>query len=193
MRSLSLLTILASTFLATLAALVVTKTAAPPERVTVVSQSPTLTTPNSGGAYPLSTSAKMMRLAQLQWGELTQREVDAITAAAKALPKASVTILCQNDDRCGAMALDFDNAFESAKWESAIDRPLIDKTKGIAASSKLLADLIDKATEGRIKPSVLPGSSTVNCTHMPPSPPPPGCGADAIPQHVLILGTKPRS
>lgn len=93
------------------------------------------------------------------WGELTQKEVEALTVLLANMPKSKVGIFCATKD-CEDLALDFDNAFESAKWESGIERPLMDTNAGIHVGppndkGKALADAIKKATNGRIAPEML--------------------------------------
>lgn len=64
------------------------------------------------------------------WDELEQSQVDALTAALGKLKKRDVAIFCLRG--CGDLALSFDNAFESAKWNSAIETPLTDDTVGLS-------------------------------------------------------------
>jgi hypothetical protein len=88
------------------------------------------------------------------WGELQQAEVDALQKILEAMPKQPVTIFC-SDDNCRDIVLDFDNAFESAKWQTDIQRPMIDNSIGLWTSSRDLADAITKATGGRLNLSVM--------------------------------------
>lgn len=93
------------------------------------------------------------------WGELTQQEVDKLTAILKKVPKSEVGIFCSNAD-CENLALDFDNAFESAGWKSGIERPIMDSNTGIHVGppndkGKELSTAIYMATNGRIKPDML--------------------------------------
>ncbi|MGM4906249.1 hypothetical protein AB8B21_05765 [Tardiphaga sp. 866_E4_N2_1] len=88
------------------------------------------------------------------WGELEQAEVNALQKLLEAMPKQPVTIFC-SDDNCRDITLDFDNAFESAKWQTDIQRPFADDAKGIGTSSQALADAIKEATAGRLTASIL--------------------------------------
>lgn len=93
------------------------------------------------------------------WGELSQSEIGSLTAILKATTPAEVAIFCASRD-CDDLALDFDNAFESAHWVSGIERPLVDTNAGISVgpdddNGRLLAAAIESATNGRIKPSLI--------------------------------------
>jgi hypothetical protein len=119
------------------------------------------------GGVHLATPAQQLVVTQSgkpnpnAWGELSQVEVDALTMILKSMPtKYEVGIFCATKD-CEDLALDFDNAFESAHWKSGVERPLMDSNFGINvgppdAAGKALANAIDKATAGRIKPGLLP-------------------------------------
>lgn len=92
------------------------------------------------------------------WEDLTQQEVDALTAELKKMKPQQVAIFCSS--LCDGLALDFDNAFESAKWQSGIERPLTDTNTGINvapndAEGKALAAAIKSATNGRLSPGLL--------------------------------------
>jgi hypothetical protein len=90
------------------------------------------------------------------WGELAQTEVDLITAAlnAGAAPKKPVLIVCA-DHNCEDMALDFENAFESAHWPTTSDKPLLDMLTGVhvacpdADAAQKLAAAIETAVNHR--------------------------------------------
>ena len=94
------------------------------------------------------------------WGDLSQKEVDGLTSLLKATSrKFEVAIFCA-DQYCDSLALDFDNAFETAKWKSGIERPISDSNTGINvapndARAKQLAEAISKATNGRLKPGII--------------------------------------
>lgn len=94
------------------------------------------------------------------WGDLSQEEVDKLTSLLKGFrSKFDVAIFC-SDQYCDALALDFDNAFESAKWNSGIERPISDTNIGINVApddprSAGLAAAITSATDGRIAPGLL--------------------------------------
>lgn len=72
----------------------------------------------------------------IAWGELGQAEIDAITAKlnAGAAPKKPVLIVCA-DHNCEDLALDLENAFESAHWETSSDKPLLDSLVGVHVAS----------------------------------------------------------
>lgn len=60
--------------------------------------------------------AKAKRLAATLWPELSQREVDDVTAKAKSAGKGSIKIFCIDEVKCGDLASSLENAFESARW-----------------------------------------------------------------------------
>jgi len=118
--------------------------------------------PASSGVpgVPLSTGAIELtkaegRLLAAQWGDLDQKEVDAITAAIKGLPKTPLTIFCEDDAKCGDMQLAFDNAFETDHWDTKLEKPLIDDTVGVATSREDLRKAIDEATGGRLAVKII--------------------------------------
>lgn len=93
------------------------------------------------------------------WGELTQAEIDALTKILSGMPKHEVAIFCAGRG-CDDLALDFDNAFESAHWVSGIEHPLVDTNVGINVgpddeSGRTLAAAIESATGGRISPGLI--------------------------------------
>lgn len=101
------------------------------------------------------------------WETLTQKEVDALTAELKKpeLTKGPVSIFC-SDSNCDDLALDFDNAFESAGWSSGIERPLSDTNVGINVAricgkdscdprGGILQAAIVRATDGKIVPGLV--------------------------------------
>lgn len=90
-----------------------------------------------------------------QWGDLAQPEVDALTAALNKLPKVDVVIFCADDSLCGDMRDDLENAFESAHWKVVTQKPLIDDTVGIAASSEAIRNAINGATSGRLSVGII--------------------------------------
>lgn len=102
----------------------------------------------------ISTTGKQMPHA---WGDLSQAEIDALTAILAKMPKREIVIFCASKD-CDDIAIDFDNAFESAHWVSGIERPLSDTNIGFNVGPKddadamMLAAAIESATNGRIKP-----------------------------------------
>lgn len=91
--------------------------------------------------------ARAARRERYVWPGLEQKQVDALTAAVKGMKfEQGIVIFCADDSRCGDLALDFDNAFESAKLKSSIEKPFIDNTTGLGASSQELADVVKKTT-----------------------------------------------
>lgn len=101
------------------------------------------------GTYSAKSDA---RRAMANWGELTQPEIDSLTASLKKISKTPTVILCKDDEKCGDIALDFDNAFESAHWETTLDAPapLGIEFQGIGASSPEVLKAINDATGGRL-------------------------------------------
>ncbi len=91
---------------------------------------------------------------KLAWGALAQAEIDALTAEMKKIESKQKIVIYCSDDNCFDMALDFDNAFESAKWDSVIERPLFDDTVGIASTSETVAKAVERATDGRVKVAI---------------------------------------
>lgn len=84
---------------------------------------------------------KAARIAKTTWPELAQRQVDAVTAAVKDT-KGNVTIFCVDDAKCGDIALNLDNAFETAHWDSQVQNsPMV--PPGVLTSSKALADVLN--------------------------------------------------
>jgi hypothetical protein len=78
-------------------------------------------------AKPL-TDAKAAQLAKSVWPEMEQANIDKLTELVKAFPGSDhrVTIYCVEDTKCGDLALNLDNVFESAHWKSdIIDYPMI--------------------------------------------------------------------
>ncbi|OYU91875.1 MAG: hypothetical protein CFE29_03225 [Bradyrhizobiaceae bacterium PARB1] len=103
---------------------------------------------------PIKQATASGKLNPYDWGELEQAEVDALQKKLEAIPKLPVTIFCSNEN-CRNIVLDFDNAFESAKWQTDIQKPFSDAAKGIWTSSQDLADAIRDATNGRLTASIL--------------------------------------
>lgn len=110
----------------------------------------------------VSHSAKPTKARVASWGDLDQKEVDALTVELGKLPKAEVAIFC-SDVNCEEIAADFENSLESAKWDCAIERPLLNTNIGIGvtpnnASGRALAGAINRATDGRLKVGLIEGS-----------------------------------
>ena len=84
------------------------------------------------------TARKALIVAKTVWPEMDQSDIDKLTVAVKDLPgDHRVTIFCIEETKCGEFALNLDNAFESAHWQSDIvDYSMIGP--GITASSKEL-------------------------------------------------------
>lgn len=106
------------------------------------------------------------RVSPHTWDELTQKQVDALTAALKKLPPRPVAIFCKIG--CDDLALSFDNAFESAHWASGIETPLVDDTVGISVGcafregkcpaddpGAVLAATLREATGGALDPKLV--------------------------------------
>lgn len=90
--------------------------------------------------------------AKRRWAEMSQKEIDDLTSTLKAVAKtrgAPVMIVCK-DPMCEDLALNLDNAFESARWKSeiVIGTPF-GVPEGVTASSGWLADLFNSATGNR--------------------------------------------
>lgn len=106
-----------------------------------------------GGPGALTTAEKRQLAAQ--WGDLDQKEVDALAITLKSLPKAPLTIFCEDDSKCGDMQLSFDNAFETAHWDTKLEKPMIDDTFGIGTSREDLRQAINEATGGRLAVKII--------------------------------------
>jgi hypothetical protein len=103
---------------------------------------------------PVQQATPSGKINPYAWGELEQAEVNALQRKLEAVAKLPVVIFC-SDDNCKDMALDFENAFESAHWATDIERPMIDNARGIWTSSNEIAAAITSATSGRLKVSIL--------------------------------------
>jgi hypothetical protein len=105
------------------------------------------------------THAPRQRVASSSWGELSQGEIDALTAILAKRAPHDVAIFCF-DRGCDDIALDFDNALESAHWQSQIERPLVSSNVGIGVGpnnndARALAAAISTATKGRLQPGLI--------------------------------------
>lgn len=98
----------------------------------------------SAPAGPVSP-AKAAHLAKTVWPEMAQADIDALTTALKDISGAKkVLIFCVEESKCGDLALNLDNAFESAHWNSdIIDYALIQP--GISTSSPTLVAALKAA------------------------------------------------
>ena len=74
---------------------------------------------------------------------MEQADIDKLTAAVKDLTgEHRVTIFCVEESKCSDLALNLDNAFESAHWHSDVQTyPLIGP--GISSSSQPLVDALN--------------------------------------------------
>jgi hypothetical protein len=114
-------------------------------------RAPEVTHVVSAPAAPVS-AAKAAHLAKTVWSEMEQHAIDALTAAVKAKP-GQVTIFCVEESKCGDLALNLDNAFESAHWKSeVVNYPLIPPGVG-ASSPELVAALTDSGLDARLDAS----------------------------------------
>lgn len=101
-----------------------------------------------GEAAP--TTPAQQRRFLLKWAEMPQAEINTLTAAMMARdPKGIVHVICK-DPMCEDLALNIDNAFESAKWKSDLMiGTQFGVPDGVTASDRWLADLFNHATNGR--------------------------------------------
>lgn len=124
------------------------------------------------------SQAKVVRMAAAAWDELSQKEVDDLTAALKLSPPPSkFTIVCADERWCGDVALNLDNSFESAHWPSDIIYSSAMTPPGWVASTQRIADMINAATKGRYNVAVDPAYPKE---------------AKDLPEYVAI-GQKPRA
>lgn len=86
--------------------------------------------------------AKAARIAKTTWPELNQGQIDALTAKLGSIAKVPVTIVCVEDAKCGDLALNLENAFESAHWEVvSITSPMV--PAGVIVSSEALRAVLN--------------------------------------------------
>lgn len=102
-----------------------------------------VTTPKAEA--PKADDRRAAQRSKYVWNGLAQPQIDALTKELKG-QKLSVIIFCTDQSLCGDLALDFDNAFESAGLTSQVVKPFMDDTQGLSTTSKVLADAIGKAT-----------------------------------------------
>jgi hypothetical protein len=115
---------------------------------------PVVNVVNSVSTKPVSDQ-KAAQLAKTVWPEMAQSDIDKLTAAVKDLPGLHrVTIFCVEEGKCGDLALNLDNAFESAHWQSdVVNYPMIQP--GIMTGSKVLqAALIAIGMDAKLDESV---------------------------------------
>lgn len=92
------------------------------------------------------------------WEGLEQFEIDSLTHVLQGLPPHDVAIFCSHG--CDDLALDFDNALESAHWRSRVERPLLDDNAGLSVGpdnedGRMLRNAIFAATHGRLDPKMI--------------------------------------
>lgn len=101
------------------------------------------------------------------WPALTAEEKDAITEAARAMPKGTKFDIVCNDASCSELASDIDDALEGAGLDSGLDHAAGPLGYGIGitvnefdrpAAEKAVA-ILKKATEGRLDLPIISGSS----------------------------------
>lgn len=84
------------------------------------------------------------------WNDLDQSEVDALTMRLKAIidGRKPVQIVCADRSLCGDLALDLENAFESARWPVSIVAPFTDdgRVDGVRVSSRSVAGALSSGT-----------------------------------------------
>jgi len=96
-------------------------------------------------AGPVSP-AKAERIAKTVWPEINQGQVDALTKAVSASTPGKVTIFCIEDAKCSDLALNLENAFESAHWDVTVTNSTM-VPPGILSSSEFLVNAIRSTTE----------------------------------------------
>lgn len=105
---------------------------------------------NSGFGESVAKTPAQAHRQRLKWGEMEQKEIDELTAALKKIKDKKPTAIVCKDPMCEDLALNLDNAFESAKWKSEIViGTVFGVPEGFSVSSKWLADAINDATYGR--------------------------------------------
>ncbi len=117
-----------------------------------------------------------------RWPGLSDGERKAFTEIAKTFPKtAKFDIVC-NDGNCSDLAADIDDAFEDAGIDSVLDKAIGPLGYGIGVQvnefdkdvAVTAAAAVNKATDGRLDPKIVTGSS------------PPG-------YVTILIGKRPRS
>jgi hypothetical protein len=101
------------------------------------------------------------------WPSLTGEEKDAITEAARSLPKGTKFDIVCNDASCSELASDIDDALEGAGIESSLDHAAGPLGYGVGitvnpfdrpAAEKAI-DILKRATGGRLAPPIINGTS----------------------------------
>ncbi len=102
------------------------------------------------------SAARAKHNAAVVWPELSQAQVDALTVELKKLGEGRpLMIFCADDSRCGDIALNIDNAAETAHWKSEVKRSGA-LPPGFNVSSRELAEAFTQATGGMLRPNVDP-------------------------------------
>lgn len=137
-----ILPVLLSVLAASITSYTVVSTVRPPAVTTIV------TAPMSagvGGPASVMSDAKVRRIEATTWPQLTQKQVDAVTAGANQIGKKTITVFCYDDAKCSDLALNLENAFETAHWKVDVKNSAM-LPKGMTASSKELVDMLNGAT-----------------------------------------------
>jgi hypothetical protein len=88
------------------------------------------------------------------WPQLEQKQIDAITAALRKIKPRAVVIYCDGGN-CDDVALDFENALESAHWSTDRLVPIMEAMPiGLVCSDPALAKIIARATGLKVSPMV---------------------------------------
>lgn len=152
---------------------------------------PAVVTPQGGISFGETTSQTpaQQRRFLLKYQEMTQKEIDDLTAALKIRSdKAPVMIVCK-DPLCEDLALNLDNAFESARWKSEIIiGTQFGVPAGVSVSSKWLAGLLNSVTANRYDAKIEEGPSAVQCVADMTS----GRLSKCPDTEYILIGAKPR-
>lgn len=113
---------------------------------------PAAVTPQGGlsfGESSAPTPAQLHR-AKRRWPEMTQQEIDGLTVLLKNMADPVPVMIVCKDALCEDLALNLDNAFESARWKSDVMLGTsFGVPEGVRGSSRWLVDLFNAATGGR--------------------------------------------
>jgi hypothetical protein len=129
-----------------------------PERAAGASNLPMAAAPVTAPADAASAalSRAEARLAAATWPSLSQLEINHLQMALADMPKHFVEIFCADEAYCGELQMDFDNALETANWETRLEKPMFPLPAGLSTSSPELKEAIEKATHGRLKVALIP-------------------------------------
>lgn len=87
------------------------------------------------------------------WPELSQEQVDKLTAALRPMTRQGSVVVYCGRPTCHDLAADLENAFESAHWPVDVQSPVMDETPvGLVVSDPLLARAIENATGINVVP-----------------------------------------